>query len=131
MASRSPKRKHHILVVDDEPQARAFLSDLLSAWQFSVIPAASGWDALEILQQRTVDLVLLDLVMPTMDGAETLHAIRLVAPRVPVLMMGALMTPELRQYLCDRGAQGFLAKPVRRSELALALFPWVYTGESE
>lgn len=73
MASKSWRPRHRVLVVDDDPDSRLFVCDLLASRQYEALQAASGWEALEILQRRSVDLVLLDLVMPTMDGIETLR----------------------------------------------------------
>ena len=125
MASRFLKPKRRVLVVDDDPDVRTFLCDLLSHWRCKAIPAASGWEALEVLQGRPVDVVLLDVAMPIMDGAETLCEIKRLAPDLPVFMMSALMTSNLRQHLCELGAQGYLAKPMEREALAVALLPYL------
>ncbi len=67
-----------------------------------------------------------DVVMPGMDGADTLRAIRQRVPALTVVMMGAMMTPGLRRHLCHIGAQSCVAKPMDRKDLALALFPWCF-----
>jgi len=128
MASRSSKRKPRVLIVDDDPDIREFLGDLLTAWHYVVLTAASGVEALEVLERRQVDVVLLDLVMPTMDGTEALREIRRRRPGLPVIMMSALMTPYLRQQCFQSGAQGWLVKPVDRESLALALFPYLHAS---
>lgn len=128
MASRSSKRKPRVLIVDDDPDIREFLGDLLTAWHYVVLTAASGVEALEVLERRQVDVVLLDLVMPTMDGTEALREIRRRRPGLPVIMMSALMTPYLRQQCFQSGAQGCLVKPVDRESLALALFPYLHAS---
>ena len=88
------------------------------------VTAASGLEPLDILDRRNLDVALCDLVMPGMDGAETLREIRQRLPALPVIMMSAMMTPDFRQHLCHIGAQTCLAKPMDRKELALALSPW-------
>lgn len=124
MASRSSRRKPCILIVDDDQDIREFMYDAIVSWHCAALTAASGSEALDILDHRHVDVVLCDLVMPGMDGAETLREIRQRVPALPVIMMSAMMTPDLRQHLCHIGAQSCLAKPMGRKELALALFPW-------
>ena len=123
MASRSTRRKPCILIVDDDPNIREALRDAIAFWQCVAVTAASGLEALDILAHRHVDAVLCDVVMPGMDGAETLREVQQRLPALPVIMMGAMMTPDLRRHLCDIGAQSCLAKPMDRKELAQALSP--------
>ncbi len=66
-------------------------------------------------------MVLLDLVMPTMDGLATLREIRQYDRNLSVFMMSALMTPELGRLMQQKGAQGWLDKPVQRHTLSMAL----------
>jgi CheY-like chemotaxis protein len=121
MASKSWRLRRRVLVVDDDPDNRLFVCDLLAHRGYEALQAASGWEALEILQQRGVDLVLLDLVMPTMDGLETLHEIRRHDRDLPVIMMGMLTTAELERRVRSEGAQAWLDKPVRQDALSVAL----------
>lgn len=112
MAGRSPRRKPCVLIVDDDPDIREATCDAIASWQCAALAAASGQEALDILDHRCVDVVLCDVMMPGIDGAETLREIKQRAPELPVIMMSAM------------GAQSCLAKPMGRKELALALFPW-------
>lgn len=125
MASRFLKPRRRILIVDDDPDIRTCLCDLLTHWHCKAIPAASGWEALEAVQRGPVEVVLLDVAMPVMDGAETLEEIKRLAPNLPVIMMSALMTADLKRHLCELGAHGFLVKPLEREALALALVPYL------
>lgn len=124
MASQSPRRKPCILIVEDEPDFREAIRDAIASWHCAALDAASGEEALAILGHRRVDVVLCDVVMPGIDGAETLREIKQRAPDLPVIMMSAMMTPDLRRHLCAMGAQACLSKPMGRKDLALALFPW-------
>ena len=125
MASRFLKPKRRILVVDDDVDIREFLCDLLASWNCLPIPAASGCEAIRILQQRSIDVVMLDLAMPIMDGAETLREIKRLAPDLPVIMMSALITSELWRYFSELGAQSCVAKPMNRERLAATLLPYL------
>ncbi|MDH4188452.1 MAG: response regulator [Nitrospira sp.] len=124
MASRSARRKPCILIIDDDPDIRESMCDAITSWHCVTVEAASGSEALEILGRWQVDVVLCDVLMPGMDGTETLREIRQRMPALPVIMMSAMMTPDLRRHLYDIGAQSCRAKPTDRKELALILFPW-------
>lgn len=131
MANRSARRKPCILIVDDDPDIRESMCDAIASWHCVTVGAASGSEALDILGHRQVDVVLCDVMMPGMDGTETLREIRQRMPALPVIMMSAMMTPDLRRHLCDIGAQSCLAKPTDRKELALILFPWCFPATKE
>ncbi len=131
MASRSSRRKRRILIVDDDPDIRESMCDAIASWHCVPLGASSGSEALDILDHRHVDVVLCDVVMPGMDGADTLREIRHRVPALPVIMMSAMMTPDLRRHLCDIGAQSCLAKPMDRKDLALILFPWCFPATPE
>jgi CheY-like chemotaxis protein len=121
MASQSWIPKRCVMVVDDDRRHRLALCDLLASRRYEVLQAASGGEALAILNRRAVDLVLLDLVMPTMDGLETLHGIRRHSRSIAVIMIGALGTPALERQVLDAGAHAWLDKPVREDALSVAL----------
>ena len=83
-----------ILIVDDLPQNRDWLSDLLAGYGFEVQPAASAAEVLEYLEDETFDLLISDMRMPGMDGWELLQALRLRWAEIPVLLYSAV--PALR-----------------------------------
>lgn len=121
MASKSWNPRRRVLVVDDDPDSRLFVCNLLAYRRVEAVQAASGWEAMDILQRKGMDLVLLDLVMPTMDGLETLREIRQHYRDLPVIMMSALITPKLERQLLNEGAQTWLDKPVRQDALSVVL----------
>jgi adenylate cyclase len=108
-----------ILVVDDAPRNVKLLADLLVGSGYEVATAASGADALESIATRAPDLVLLDVMMPGMNGYDVCRAIREdPATRVlPVVMVTALEATEERVKGLEAGADDFLAKPIRPPEL--------------
>ena len=99
-----------ILVVDDEPAIRDFLRMALEDEGYSVATARDGREALDMIRRDPPDAILLDLMMPTMDGAEFLAMRRAVSAgsRCPVLVMSAVDGSHAAREL---GAAGFLAKP--------------------
>ena len=129
MASRVRRPTLRVLVVDDNLETRTSLCSLLSGLHCLGIPAACSEAAGRILRRRRIDVVLLDLIMPAFDGADALREIRHLAAGRPVIMMGTFMTPTLARRLRERGAQGFLLKPVQRPQLAVALFPYLRGGQ--
>ncbi len=103
-----------MLIVDDIPTNVRLLEARLSAEYYDVVTAASGTEALEICARGDVDIVLLDVMMPGMDGFEVCS--RLKADRktshIPVLMVTALDQPSDRVHGLEVGADDFLTKPV-------------------
>ncbi|MHB1108985.1 MAG: PleD family two-component system response regulator [Devosia sp.] len=103
-----------VLIVDDIPTNVRLLEARLTAEYFEVLTASSGREALDICERGDVDIVLLDVMMPEMDGFEVCR--RLKASRkthhIPVLMITALDQPSDRVQGLDGGADDFLTKPV-------------------
>jgi DNA-binding response OmpR family regulator len=108
-----------VLVVDDMPANRKLLADVLSHTGYAVITAASGEEALEKIDRSKPDLVLLDIVMPGIDGYEVCRRIRSDSSTgiLPVIMVTALEPTEERIKGLDAGADDFLTKPIDQQEL--------------
>ena len=108
-----------ILVVDDTPRNVKLLADLLSVKGYGVITAASGREALTLLETAQPDLALLDVVMPEMSGYEVCQKIRASerTAMLPVIMVTALDPAEERVKGIDAGADDFLTKPINQAEL--------------
>jgi signal transduction histidine kinase len=112
-----------ILVVDDEPANRALVRAYLAA-SYDVLEAADGAQALEVLGHTSVDLVLLDVMMPKMSGIELCRLIKKASgdePYQPVILLTALGEQEQRNTGLEAGADDFLTKPVDRHELLLRI----------
>lgn len=103
-----------VLVVDDILANVKLLEARLQAEYFDVLAAHSGPEALEILERERVDVVLLDVMMPGMDGFETCRRIKLSAltHHIPVVMVTALDQPSDKVTGLENGADDFLTKPV-------------------
>ncbi|HOF04174.1 MAG TPA: response regulator [Syntrophales bacterium] len=113
-------RKPRILCVDDEPAGHVYMEAILAPQGYELIDAHSGREALEILQYGRVDLVLLDIAMPDMDGYEVCRRIkmdeRLV--NIPVVMLTGLQTKEARIKSIEAGAEDFLQKLQNQEEVS-------------
>jgi CheY-like chemotaxis protein len=109
-----------VLVIDDDPDIRRIAGLSLSRLGgFSVTLAASGEEALGLVEGATFDVILLDVSMPGIDGPETFARLR-TAPAtasVPVIFFTATSNEAERGRLCALGARGVLAKPFEIAEL--------------
>jgi len=113
----APKKK--ILVVDDTPINVKVLVDLLTAKGYATVTAGSGQEGLALVESERPDLVLLDVMMPGMDGYEVCRRIR-ANPEygiLPVVMVTALDPTQERIKGLEAGADDFLTKPVNMGEL--------------
>jgi adenylate cyclase len=108
-----------ILVVDDTPLNVKLLADLLRAQGYDVLTAASGREAMAVVEKEDLDLVLLDVVMPEMSGYEVCRKIRANPGTgiLPVVMVTALDPGEERIKGIEAGADDFLTKPINQPEL--------------
>ncbi len=108
-----------ILVVDDKPQNIALLEAYLAPQGYAIVTAASGQEALEKLGDNQIELVLLDVTMPGMDGFEVTRRIRLNAAHrlLPIILITALRETEDRVKGIEAGCDDFISKPFDKMEL--------------
>ena len=108
-----------ILIVDDEPLGRAVLEGLLFREGYNLIFAENGAETLAKAAEFLPDLILLDVMMPTMDGFEVCGRLRAdpVLAKVPVVMVTALDDKKARLRGIEAGADDFLTKPINKLEL--------------
>ncbi len=105
-----------VLVVDDEKPLRDFVRRNLEARGYKVLNAANGLEALAIFQNEQVDLVILDIMMPYLDGLETTRRIR-EDSRVPIIILTAMDEEADKVRAFDLGADDYLTKPFGVGEL--------------
>lgn len=106
-----------VLLVDDEVGFVETMSKRLSKRQLMILPAYSGRQALEKLEKNSVDVVILDVKMPHMDGIETLREIKKIYPLVEVIMLTGHATIETAVEGMRLGAFDYLMKPCEIEEL--------------
>ncbi len=117
--SDAPRPRDIVLIVDDSPETLGFLTDALEQSGFSVLIATSGAAALKVVDKITPDIVLMDAVMPEMDGFDTcrrLKALADIAP-VPVIFMTGLTETEHIVHALESGGVDYLSKPINIDEL--------------
>lgn len=116
-----------VLVVEDEPVNREILQLLLDDVGLAVLQAEDGLEALETLRQQPVDLILMDMQMPRLDGLAATQRIRLQpgGAEVPILAMTANAFASDRQRCLEAGMDDFVTKPVSPERLFAALLTWL------
>ncbi len=111
----------HLLVVDDDAAVREALELVLDLSGFEVATAADGREAIRKLARDSPDAVILDVLMPGLDGLEVCRRIRATGDRTPVLMLTARAEVSERVAGLEAGADDYLAKPFAREELVARL----------
>lgn len=110
-----------VLLVEDEPKLAAFIRKGLAEDSFQVDVASDGESALTHVRQAPHDIVILDVMLPGMDGFAVCEQLRLLRPEVPILMLSARGMIEDRVRGLDAGADDYLTKPFAFSELRARL----------
>lgn len=112
-------RSHTILVVDDEEQNIKLLQAMLKPEGHTVLTARNGEEALKLLQGNTVDLILLDLMMPGMNGHEVTRRLKSspATETIPIIMATSLDDRASKLTALEMGAEEFITKPIDRAEL--------------
>ena len=110
-----------VLVVDDEPAIRRFLRTSLTAQGYDIIDAENGNAALALLGRNRVDVLVLDLGLPDMDGVEVLHKIRSSGSSIPVIVLSSRADETGKVAALDRGADDYVTKPFGMDELLARL----------
>ncbi|GAB1409393.1 response regulator [Desulfovibrionales bacterium] len=115
------RRQASLLIVDDEPIARANLKHVLSREGYDVDVAANGEEALALMQRKEFDCIVTDLKMDRMDGLQLLEAARTVAPHTRFILVTGYATVDTAVQAIKTGAVHYLAKPIDLTELREAV----------
>ncbi len=116
-----------VMIVDDDARNIYALQTALEEYQINVVPAESGADALSLLAARPVDLVLMDIMMPEMDGFETIRRIRAIErwQRLPIIALTAKAMKGDRDACLTAGASDYVSKPVDVEQLLRLIRVWL------
>lgn len=106
-----------IMVVDDDKNTRLFLKAVLEAENYTVLTAENGEAALELMDTNHVDLVVLDIMMPKMDGYEFTKALRESNNNLPILMVSAKQLPSDKKHGFMVGTDDYMTKPIDEEEM--------------
>ena len=114
-------QRKRIMVVDDEEDVRLFLQDFLNERDLDVDASESGTQALEKLEKQSFDIILLDVMMPGIDGLECLQRIKTKWPKTQVIMITALKDEARIEKARKLGALNYIVKPFSLSYLETEL----------
>jgi two-component system NtrC family response regulator len=110
-----------ILIVDDEKNYLVVLEALLSSEGYEVMTAHNAQDALHLMQEADLDLIITDMKMPAMSGMQLLEESKKIKPEVPIIMMTAFGTIEMAVEAMKKQAYDYIAKPFKNEELKLTV----------
>ena len=115
-----PTGTETILFVDDEEVILEVSRDILEFLGYRVLTANSGYEAVNIYRekQNEIDLVIQDMVMPGMNGAETFHALKKMNPAIKVILASGYMMNKQIGAVMEQGCRAFMQKPFRLEDLA-------------
>lgn len=122
-----------VMVVDDNKSNRGLIRDFLRLFSLNVVMAESGKEAIEKANTCTIDIILMDLKMPVMDGFTATHLIKSdkELKTLPVIALTANITEDVKKQIQAQGCDGFLLKPVSKDVLVNELkrfLPYTYNG---
>ena len=110
-----------ILVVEDDRNVRRLMETVLTRYGYEPISAGNGYEALEVLDRKHVDLIVLDVMMPRMDGYEFTNTLRTGGCNIPILMVTARETQNDKKRGFIVGADDYMVKPVDEEEMVLRI----------
>ena len=110
-----------ILVVDDDKNTRLLLKAVLQAENYNVFTAENGEEALAVMDREHIDLVVLDIMMPKMDGYEFTKTLRESDNNLPILMVSAKQLPADKQKGFLVGTDDYMTKPIDETEMLLRI----------
>ena len=109
----------NIMIVEDDANQRKLMSAVLEQYGYNVIQAFDGIDALDQLDKKHIDLIILDIMMPRMDGFELTETIRQSGSNIPILMVTAKQSPVDKRKGFIIGTDDYMTKPVDEEEMVL------------
>ena len=101
-----------ILVAEDVASNYLFIDILLRSKNYNVLHAMNGYEAVETVRQQAVDLVLMDLKMPVMDGLTAIEKIQEFKPDLPIIVLTASILPSNRETAFHVGCNDYMTKPI-------------------
>src|SRR5260370_17464611 len=111
-----------VVIVDDEEVLRDVLDVMLRREGFEVVMAASGEEALSVLDQdENIDLVILDIMLPGISGIDTLRAVRIANPNLPVIVITAFSSIDGAIEAMKHGAFHYIPKPFKNEEVVITV----------
>ena len=123
---KQPSGHHSILVTDSDAAVRREVASVLEPEGFSVFEASGGREALELARKRIVDILILNMLLPDVDGLDTLRLIRKLARPIPCIFIGEHVSKEMRIQAMTAEAFAVLEEPFRREVLTRTVWKLVH-----
>ena len=117
----SVTNRRHILIVDDEPLVRHSLKEFLTFEGYTVSAASNGKEAIELLKNYSVDVMITDIKMPEMDGMQLLNQAKKISPGIPVILITSYGSIENAVKAMREGAYDYITKPIVDSEIKIII----------
>lgn len=111
----------HILVTDDDKNTRLYFKAILERAGYTVTTAKDGEEALAVMDREYIDLVVLDVMMPRMNGYEFTSVLRENNENLPILMVSAKQLPNDKRHAFEVGTDDYMTKPVDEEEMLLRI----------
>jgi DNA-binding NtrC family response regulator len=111
------KRKHRLLIIEDNKEMSSLLKDFFEEEGFQVDSVDDGRGAFPKLTRMTFDLIITDIWMAGLSGLDILPAMKKINPRIPVIVITAFGSEEMRRRAMVRGADAYLEKPLQLEKL--------------
>ena len=109
----------NIMIVEDDANQRKLMATVLEQYGYNVTQATDGVDALDVLDKKHIDLIILDIMMPRMDGFEFTETLRQSGCNLPILMVTAKQSPVDKRKGFIIGTDDYMTKPVDEEEMVL------------
>jgi len=116
--------KKRILICDDEEGIRESLRLILEK-EYELSFATRGKEAIEIIKREPIDIVIIDIKMPRMDGIETMRELKALRPNVRILVTSGYKSVETAQEAVNAGASDYIVKPFERAEILDAVRKYI------
>ncbi len=123
------KGEKKILIVEDDEAMRSLLRDFLDEEGFDTDSVSNGYDALRKLADQSFDLIITDIQMPGLTGLDILPRIKGLYPDATVIVITAFGSDELHRRSLERGAAGYLEKPIHVHQLRTLIYEVVSSKE--
>lgn len=110
-----------VMVVEDDTNTRKLMQAVLTQYGYEPVPACDGIEALSILDKKHIDLIMLDVMMPRMDGFTLSRELRAAGNTIPILMVTAKELPSDKKQGFQAGTDDYMVKPVDEEEMVLRI----------
>lgn len=115
-----------VLIIDDNPDDQTHMSDILKEEGYQTITAGIGPEGILLSRQKHPDLIILDLVMPDMNGIEALREFKKEFPEIPVVMCSAAGLEQVVALALRVGAAGYIVKPYQKETVIQSLRGYIH-----